>query len=233
MINVLIVDDQKQACEALSSCLKQVVKDELIINLRTNIQETMAEIELEKLKPDVIFMDIQLNETNGITMAAEIRDNIPSCQIVFISGYDDYYLDVYDVDHVFFLRKPFQTENVLKSWEKVKEKLMQDKSQYFHYKKNGTNHRIPMRDIIYFEMQARKVVIHTTEGNDVFYGTAEEIMKQTSENILRCHKGFLVNIQRFKKLNAQEIIMDNDDSIPLGKTYKNGIMDAYATMVMA
>lgn len=227
MKSILIVDDMQNACDELYELLKNVVDSEDIIERRTNIQEALIDIELGKFKPDVVFTEIKLKEVNGIRMAEEVLGYLLSCQIVFISGYDDYYLDVYDVEHAFFIRKPFEPEKVKKAWDRVVSRIGQEEMRYFSYRKNGTDYRVPVRDILYFEMQARKVVLHMMDDEDAFYGTADEILDRTPENIVRCHKGYIVNVNKFRELSAREIVMENDDRLPIGRIYRDEVMNMF------
>ena len=56
----------------------------------------------ETTRYDLVFMDIELGSKSGIELSGRLLRSCPDMQIVFVSGYDDYYLQVYDVEHVFF-----------------------------------------------------------------------------------------------------------------------------------
>ena len=74
-----------------------------------------GDVEDGEFQPDVIFMDIKLADGNGIQVARNLLRFLPSAQIIFVSGYDDYYLDVYEVEHIYFIKKPLQDDIVSKA----------------------------------------------------------------------------------------------------------------------
>ena len=84
----------------------------------------------ETTRYDLVFMDIELGSESGIELSGRLLRSCPDMQIVFVSGYDDYYLQVYDVEHVFFLRKPVDSARLLTALETARSHLAVTRSEF-------------------------------------------------------------------------------------------------------
>ncbi|MEE0772526.1 MAG: LytTR family DNA-binding domain-containing protein [Anaerovoracaceae bacterium] len=187
---------------------------------------------------DMIFMDIQLNSCSGIDASKEILGIAPYTHIVFMSGYDDYYLDVYEVDHIYFLRKPIDFDKLCSAVKISQNKRLYRKRNFFTINDKHGIVRVPMENIIFFEKNLRIIEIHMNtsyefknavydaEFNEYkysFYGKLSDILPDLSGAFHQCHNSFIINYNYVSEITGSSFILNNKRTIPISKKYSQNI----------
>lgn len=151
----------------------------------------------------------------------ELEDEI--VQIAYISAKTEYAMELFSFRPINFLVKPLQRSQV----EKVLDKylLITGKDDLsFEYKKKTDHYKVPIKDIIYFESEKRKIHIQLLKKRDEFYGSMEEIyQKLKSHQFLYIHRSIIVNYRYIKKLTYESVIMVNDIELPISQPRRTEI----------
>ncbi len=224
----MICDDDKSFLEQLKTDILNL-EDEHIkrIELFSDAEQFEFFIAEKPNEANIIIMDVKLEEVNGIDLAKRILELQPNSQIIFTSGYDSYYLDVYSVEHVYFLKKPIDTKHLLQAIRRAGEKLLDLHTRSFIVSNRDGLHCIPYNEILYLENELRKIHVHTVRGNISFYGKFEDMKEALDERFLRCHNSYIVNIAKVKKLSSRKFCFDSDKSIPISRTYYDEVRKAF------
>lgn len=107
MWNVVICDDQAEILRNVAQKLNSLKMEEIRSIICFQYADFMiGELEEQRFDAGIFILDVKLKEMNGIDLAGRILRLHPNSQIIFMSGYDDYFEDAYEVEHCFFLRKP-------------------------------------------------------------------------------------------------------------------------------
>ena len=130
---------------------------------------------------DVVIIDMD-QEDDGIAIAECVLEYQKNSQIIFVSGSDEYYLDVYNVDHVYFLKKPVESRLLAQALEKAGKKLDRLHGKCLVVKNKQGIYKIELSDIIYFENEKRKIHIHTVDRKISFYGNFEGLLDSLSRD---------------------------------------------------
>ncbi len=218
MLRCLIVDDEKPAREEIMYILKEIDDVELV----GEASHGMEALELiEKLKPDVIFLDINMPQMTGIEVAKRIIDAGLDLMIIFITAYDQFALKAFEVNAVDYLLKPIDEDRLKKTIQKLismknnkkgldydkLSKLIKDMSPTkstcpwisVYYK----NKLIPIetKDIIYITVEDKNTVIVTGKGKFETHYTLNELMdKLDSDIFFRSHKSYIVNLKEIESI---------------------------------
>lgn len=241
-MQILIADDDKIILEQLKEMLQQIAGDGAEFRCCESREQALALIEGNGFQPDLMLMDIELAGSSGIELAGQIHDMLPQTQIIFISGFDDYYLDVYEVEHIYFLRKPVDRAQLEKAWDKVVEKLVSsgqigyadsqkpaDEKEFFRFTARHQEFLIPFRDIQYFEKYRRKVLIHTRRQEpDTFecYATMSDVLSQLPDYFMRCHNSYVINMNLVTGYQRGQIKID-EHHVPVSRTYDAAVREAF------
>lgn len=240
MWNIAICDDEPEIIKAVTAQLARCketqaqLSDMGAVAAYCDGNSLVEDLEDGKVEADIVVMDIKLKEDNGITLAERILRVRPDCQIIFMSGYDDYYEAVYDVDHIYFLQKPVSDLTLGKALFRALEKLRNLEKACFHMENKSGRFVIPYSRIYYFEKQKRQVLVRGSGGQVLcsFYGKFEE-MEVLPQNFLRCHNSMIVNMGRVSAIEKSNFLLIDGSFVPISRTYLQESRLGFARYCMA
>lgn len=207
MLNVLIVDDEKYVRNELRYFLEKH-EDINISGECGDGEEAIAMV--QKLNPDIVFLDIELQDMSGLLVARKLLDNTnPPC-VVFATAYDDYALQGFEIDVVDYIVKPFIEERIQKTLDRLRKRI---KAESDHGKKvedddksnikleklclerNNKLFLIDIGEIKFIQSQNNEIIVYTQSGTYGCNYTLKELEDRFSQNnLIRTHKSYIVNI---------------------------------------
>lgn len=175
--------------------------------------------ELEDIPaPDIIFLDIQMGDMNGMELARRLREKSMSSAIIFITALKEYVFEGYGVDAVDYLLKPVNKNKLFSSLDKIV-KTMKDQTNYILI---GGN-RVRINDIRYIESQAHYINIITDEAGYHIKKAIGQFQKELDSPIfIQCHRSFIVNLMYVKRITKTDVVLEDNTAVPLSRScYKN------------
>ncbi len=203
MIKAILVDDEPLARSIVREYLSTYSEIEIAEECNDGFEGIKA---IQKIKPDLVFLDIQMPKINGFEML-ELVEELP--KVIFTTAFDEYAMKAFEINAVDYLLKPFSKERFDKAVQKVldqpvavKEAMDTDagnnvylqQSQRIVIRDQGKIIIIPLQDILYFEAADDYVKIHTKDKNYLKNKTLsyyEKALEGTS--FVRVHRSYLVN----------------------------------------
>jgi two-component system LytT family response regulator len=211
-IRALIIDDEELARELIKNYLKNQTGIQIIGECENGFEGARS---IAELKPDLVFLDIQMPKLNGFEML-ELTDDPP--EIVFITAHNDFAIRAFEMNAVDYLLKPYSQERLIAAVEKAREKILagvgKDKkiNQLVQLPlteklerivvKTGTKIRvIPVDKIIYLEAQDDYIMVYTDEGKHLKQGTMKYYEDHLDESkFIRVHRSYIVRIDQVTQL---------------------------------
>jgi two-component system, LytTR family, response regulator len=206
MMRALIVDDEIYSREELESMLRET-GEFIVLGKCANAVEAIRAINRER--PDVLFLDIQMPAINGFELLSMIDENLmPS--VVFVTAYDEYALKAFEENALDYLLKPVEKERLAKTVEKLKKRFARgekpiiagpdiQKIPCIHSSKIKL---IPMEEIEYVRSGESGVYVVCRNGE--FYTDLTLQTLESKTRLARCHKQFLVNIDLVDEIILRE-----------------------------
>lgn len=227
MFKVAICDDNEAICSEIENILENFFSTELIqyeIDSFSSGEELLGELKSNE-KYDLIYLDIELAELNGIVVGRYIREELLDdfTQIVFISAKPSYALELFQVRPMNFLVKPFTDKQVVDALQKTLE-LQGRQTRIFLYKSGKIETRIPYKDIMYFSSDVKKILIHRRNRVDSFYGKLSELKLPVSD-FIQIHKSFIVNKQFVVRFKFDSVLLSNSEELPISRVYRKTVRD--------
>lgn len=241
-LNIVILDDELEYIQTIQSmCLEYYSADNNIAKVHTfDHPEQLFTIDF--LDIDVLLLDIEMPNLNGLEIAHKVRAINKKCFICFITNYNDYIFKSYDVHAFDYIMKPVEKERLFK--------LLDDVSKYRNLQ-NNTNHKkikfstnvgelfIDQSKILYFEYHDRfnsffnrVTVLHTNEETFILRERMKDIISKVDDTtFITPHKSFIVNMNCIKQISKNEIIMQNDDIIPLSQKKSSSIRKRFTQYI--
>ena len=229
MFRIAICDDEQVICSQIENIiLKYAAKN----NEKIEIQVFYSGEELQRFLDsgdgfDLLFLDIELQFINGVEVGRRIREELDNqtMQIVYISGKDSYYKDLFDVRPMHFLQKPLDEADIIKDL-RLAMKLSNKLGGIFIFKKGHEAYRKPVKDILYFESNNRAVKVVTIDGEEVFYGKLEDVYEQVAKyHFMYIHKSYIVNYFFVTKFRYEDVTMTNLEVLPISQARRKTIRE--------
>lgn len=213
-MRILICDDEVRYIEPLRKCLEQYMAEH---NIPSEITETVApqKILLSKEVYDIAFLDIQMENVDGLTLAKELRRRNRKTALFFITNYEGYQDNAMDLQALRYFKKPFEPDRLIAGLDKALEYIDGAYVDVFLYS-DGVQQRVLVDDILYLSLDGRKVAIQTVKSRFLVTGKLEEWIERFPHTFFRQpHKSFLVNLHHVERYAYSELQMSDGTRIPI------------------
>jgi len=237
----LIIDDEQLARQRLARLLEPY--DEIdVVGQAVNGQDGLEKI--EKLLPDLVFLDIEMPVFNGFELLHQLKHQP---KVIFTTAYDQYAIKAFEEDSIDYLLKPIETERL----EKTLKKLQQAQHQpipslslevlikQMQFKKEVKTLTVKIGDkillikldsIIYIEAEEKYVFLHTADGKKHLTDfTINSLEEKLPDQFIRIHRSYIINTDQIKEIRksfngAFVFIMNNTENARLTSSRSNGEM---------
>lgn len=214
-IRAIIVDDEELARDSLILSLKKY-QQILIIDECSNGFEAVKSI--NELKPDVVFLDIQMPKLSGFDVVELLANEAPN--IIFVTAFDEYAIKAFDANALDYLLKPVNAERLKIAIERLEARIVSETKpevqtvlkeisknnlplQRILIKENTKVHVIPVHEITHFEAQDDYVLIHTKDNSYIKNERISNLEAELDPQIfIRLHRSFLVNIDYVNRIES-------------------------------
>lgn len=231
MWNVVICDDQAEILRNVAQKLNGLNLEEIrnIICFQYG-SYMVGELEEQRLDADIFILDVKLAEMNGIDLAGKILSIHPNSQIIFMSGYDDYFEDAYEVEHCFFLKKPITDVRLEKAVQRAIKNLGDTKQNFFYVENKSGQFVIDCCEIFTIERRKRKLLVMGENGKLLcsFYGKLEEAGAKLPDHFFQCHNSILVNFKKARSISGETFLMMDGSEVAISRSHKNECKSSFA-----
>lgn len=223
-MKIAICDDQPKFLVQAMATIKNIHKSlDLIIDEFTSGPALLAR--LEDVNYDLIILDIEMPDMNGIQVARNIRKLAKDTEIVFLTSHIEYALEGYEVNALRYLTKPIQEKKIeeillylLDQKRKAKKILLQTKTDVFS---------IHISDICYFESQNHDIRVVTKTNEYVVRGKLSDYETECKNlGFFRIHRGYLIHLGSVTRIKDGMAYMTNGDFLPISRGKEKSTKEA-------
>lgn len=176
---------------------------------------------------DLIFLDIEMGEMNGMEAAKALRQQDESLQLVFVTGYTDYVFDGYAVGALGYLIKPPKSGQLEDVLTRALSSIHRQEPELFFCKNGDSYYRIRKDAILYFQSAGRQVTCVTKEHSYLFYAKLDEVAQQIGEGFVRIHQRYLVRAAAVERIDSVGVTA-NGQTLPVSRAYSQAALLALA-----
>ncbi len=228
-MNCIIIDDDSFQRHILSQYIEQTEQLNLVAEFDT---ATKSIGYLAKNPVDIIFLDVELPEMNGVEYLAEFK---PSSDIILISSSEKYAIDGFNMSVTDYLLKPISFARFSRAISKIQSNKEQgnqhdNTTDFLFIKDKGIYHKVQFTDIIYIQSSSEYVMIHTKVKRIMLYSSMDGILKKLPAYFMRVHRSFIVNLNAIDRVNGNTVEINNQ-SISISKTYNLALMNSLGLKV--
>ena len=227
-INCIIVDDEPLSANLLESYVSRCENTQLLEKFNNPIKALHY---LETCKPDVIFLDVQMPELNGIQFINILNKN---SLVVLTTAYPEYAINAFDFDVVDYLLKPISYERFLQAVNKLREKIensypkieQSENTSHIFIKSEHKFIKILCQEIRYLEGLRDYVAIHTKDRKYLTLQSMKSFETTLPINFTRVHKSYIINTNKITSINKNIVVIDTKQ-IPIGAVYSQNLLHIF------
>ena len=230
MLHFVICDDNLNLLQKLSSTLENIFTKynyDASVSFQTdNVDSLLQYVDTNKI--DVLFLDINLKSNKtGLEVAEMIRKKNKDIYLIFTTGHLEYAMLAYKFKTFDYIAKPFTTERLEDTVVRLFEDIHGLPTKYL--KIDNKNTIIDENEIEYIKRDGMKVVFHTSFNDYDTYSSFNKLQDSLPNNFIRCHKSFVVNINKIKNVDFVEnrVYFENNSFYEIGQKYKKSLIGLF------
>ena len=231
MCKIFIVEDELYVRDEIKFMLKSYASLEIVGEADNSLDAVLG---IQNTNPDVVFLDIKLGDLDGITLAKKIIEMNKDIKIVFVTAFDHYAVEGFELNAVDYVLKPFSEERLAKTVKRITHNESAEPRTAVHpkandrliMKDNKVWKIVDVKDICYFQSQDHLTTAVTVSGSYTLGYTLRELEAQLPSNtFIRIHKSFILNIGFIHEIipwfnYTYKITMkDGGGELPVGRSY--------------
>ena len=198
-MQILICDDEPVLADRVERWLEEF--PERTTAMFINKYYSGLAVMESKMKYDIAFLDIELGNTTGLAVAQWLQQQNPEVLLIFISSHVEYVPETFKVAAFQFLIKPVKKEELHEEFKRALRKYRQYHDTFTVEGRKGMED-ILIGDILFVEVQMKKVYIHTARMTYSFRGSLEDMEARLGNYLfVRCHPSYLVNLRYIQKMD--------------------------------
>ncbi|MCI9305314.1 MAG: response regulator transcription factor [Lachnospiraceae bacterium] len=226
MYRIGICDDDKIFCSLLEEQI-QGLSAEFLVKFDIEVWYSGESLECDFKKGgglDILFLDIELLQKNGIEIGAFIRDEMEDTDthIVYISSKQSYAMELFKMQPLEFLVKPISPARLKEVLERSMKRKKYAKS-CFEYQRGSQVFRVSVKEILYFMSMDKKILMIKKDGQEQFYGKLKNVMEQLPAGFLMIHQSYIIHQEYVSEYSYESIKMINGDVLSVSKPYRKEV----------
>lgn len=222
MITVALIEDDATAMRHLRDSIERFQNSGKSQGTEFNIaefNEPTSFLDPYRGSYDIVFMDIEMPNMNGMEAARRLRQIDPHTIIIFVTNMAQFAAKGYEVDALAYIIKPFTYNDFEQKLERAVD-LCRRKSESIAITQRGEMKIVLLSDLAYIEVKGHTLVFHTDQEELIGSGSLQEVQaKLEGKGFLRSGKSYLVNQRFIKEIHRSEIFMSDGSILPIGRSY--------------
>lgn len=232
MLQVVICDDE----QSMRITLREVIGRELQLKgisfqiNEFNCGEKLIE-SLTEASFDIVFLDIEMKDINGIETAKTIRRTNKKAVIIFVTAFPDFVFQGYEVKALNYILKPYQDKKIIEVLNTALEEIDAVKPHYFSVEQKSGVTKIALQDTLYFSSDKRNITAVTKTSAITFYEKLSDLQEKLPDYFIRIHNRYLVNLNYITSVDASTAVCSGN-SLPVSRQYKQSLFVAFAKCML-
>ena len=240
-IRALVVDDEPLARRNLSVLLHRDADIGSITECGSGVEAVEA---IRKLKPDLVFLDVQMPECDGFDVLELLGSDLPPA-IIFVTAFEEYALRAFEAGALDYLLKPFDDARFGRALNRAKEKIAHyspqqpRRAERLVIKGKGQVLFLDIAEVDWIEAAGYYACLHVGSDTHIMRRTLVELERDLGdEKFIRIHRSIIVNVERIRGLELQdggeyEVILKTQARLRLSRRFRKALQDRLGVRTLA
>lgn len=226
-LNCIIADDEPIARQILENYVDAIPYLNLVASCKNAFE--VLEI-LQEKEIDILFLDINMPKLSGLSLLKTLQKR-PN--VIITTAYPEYAIEGFELSVTDYLVKPFSLERFMQAVQKVNKKAV-IKTTTVIQEKETTNSIFVKSDKKIIKLNFDEIYYAEAYGNYVKIfadkmiltpQTLSDFLNKLTKDFIRIHKSFIINFKHLKMIDGNQVILQNDAKLPIGKSYKKELLE--------
>ena len=227
-LQCIIADDEPIARQILENYIESIPNLEMVASCK-NAFEVMAILQEKTI--DILFLDINMPKLTGLSLLKTLQQK-PN--VIITTAYPEHAVEGFELSVTDYLLKPFSLERFLQAVLKVQQKIggplgiaiseKEEQATSLFVKSDKKIIKLAFNEITHIEAYGNYIKIYT-DKMILTPQTLSDFLKKLPNSFVRIHKSFVINFTKLKLIDGNQIVLQNDIKLPIGKSYRKDVLD--------
>lgn len=229
-VSVAIVEDQEEDFKILESFIKKYGEENSVGSNVSYFNSGISFIEKYRSDYDIVFMDIDMPNQNGLETAKELRKLDDKVILVFITNLAQLAIKGYSVNAFDFVPKPINYTEFSTLFKRALVKNSYEKKTEITIKSNRKIMKLDVLSLLYVEVVNHNLLFHALDETISAWGSLSNVYDELSKfGFVKVNNSLIANIRHVKNVNGYEITLDNDKVLYLSRGEKKDFYNAFSS----
>ena len=233
MLKIALCDDELQQRKLLKSILTPWLELQDLPYTYYEYSNGDALIkDYDKVHYDLIFLDIEMPQLDGMTTAKKLREIDDISIIIFITAYPDYVFQGYEVHAFHYILKPYEKQKIIDATKGALSKLNDCLLDYLLIPQGSNSYRINLKETLFFSSHKRKITVHIKNKLSIdYYGKLDELVPNLPTYFCRIHQRYVINLHFVQAVLNHEVKLDSC-TLPISRSCRSEFLIAFAQFML-
>ncbi len=176
---------------------------------------------------DVIFLDVQMERPDGMETAGQLRRRGDRSLLIFVTVLKECVFDAFEVEAYDYLVKPLDSGRFRRTMDRALNCLEQRAVKRIVVRRGASCEVVPLAEVVYCEVQGRKIYIHKEDGTVIdYYDRLEDLERCVDGRFFKCHRSYLVNLGYVRGCQAGQVMLPRGEEIPVSRLRERDLIQA-------
>lgn len=228
LIEIVLVDDEQLQLDYMQTLIEQAAES---LEIKVEISQYLSgEAFLFALEDhptwNLAFLDIEMEELNGMQVARILREKSPQLELVFATAYAEYAIEGFEVQALDYLLKPIDLKKVTRVLKRYLEEQPEDE-KYIIVEVQGEATRLNLEDIVYVEASMGEIIVVLKDQEINLTMPLSEFQNLVDDRFVVTHRSYLVNLQYISRLLKKDVALSNGNEVPLSRRRSKEVQKAF------
>ncbi|MCM1506046.1 MAG: LytTR family DNA-binding domain-containing protein [Ruminococcus flavefaciens] len=228
-MRIAVCDDEVTFTNDFTAIIKKLYQSlEMTVDEFLDSKSFMKSFQNEPY--DIVFLDIEMPETDGIALARQLRQQNEDVSIVFVIGYAEYAIKGYGFNVLRYLMKPVSENEIREILEYVLEK--QNSQKFIWLTNRDGTHKIKVSNLLLIEAHNQNLIFNTISESIEVRGNINKYEEELkTDGFFRSHRSYIIALDKVTKISENEVMVANKFRVPIARARKQKFHSAFFSFV--
>ncbi len=211
VLNCAICDDNRIITKEVKEKVLKIAREmriQICVETYLNPKYLISDVQDEKVHYDFVILDIEMPEYSGMDLARIFGNEDPDCKIIFLTAYDSYAIDAYELSVFRYIPKREMDNRLKNAIAGVVELFRKNQKRVYFYKKGNHYENIPFKNIVYIVKNGKYAIFHLENEKTIHVRKPlAVVIEELDDDFIYIDKGCIVNVQHIFRVDHDAVIL--------------------------